>query len=314
MLSSGDKGCGMGRWGIAVVSIAVLGFSKLITKPISADQESSKFCETLAISATGEESLFRLRESLYPHFKEEARELVQCESIYQNLRTRTGLVLTPLNGPNGPRFYDSDLLEEFTQLEVLNLDGQGVVDLKLLKALSIDGNQVSDLRALNNLRDLESLSAAQNQIRDVRPLQDLSKLTALNLTENGIQSLSEFSKLTALVEVALSKNEIQDISPLAGVPALESAWLDDNKIEDVSALGGAPKLSSIDLSGNPLRYQSLSGLTNITELAVSYAGVKHPEVFKKMNWLNKLFFRQDEDRIKFLKIKGSLMNTRVAIF
>jgi internalin A len=59
-------------------------------------------------------------------------------------------------------------------------------ELKNLKALTLEGNQLSDISALSKLENLVDLSLAGNNIEDVSCLSNLKNLRYLRVSSNPI--------------------------------------------------------------------------------------------------------------------------------
>ena len=78
--------------------------------------------------------------------------------------------------------------------------------LSALTELSLDSNQIADLKPLSTLTSLTWLYLGNNQITDIRPLSTLASLTELYLNNNQIADLLPLSDLTKLDLLSLGDN------------------------------------------------------------------------------------------------------------
>lgn len=136
-------------------------------------------------------------------------------------------------------------LEKFTQLRILNLNG----------------NRISDLSPLRGLLQLEELRLKSNTVSDLSPLSDLKSLKVLVLRSNAVTSLAPLAGCAALSELDLSDNGFTDITPLSFLTQLTTLDLSYNRITDLSALYSLTSLRQLDLRGNPLTEDDISALT-----------------------------------------------------
>jgi CBS domain-containing protein len=77
-------------------------------------------------------------------------------------------------------------------------------------ALSLPGNEITDLSPLAGLTNLEKLVLRFNPISDVTPLKGLTNLEMLDLSYNKISDLSPLKGLTNLKELDLEGNPISE--------------------------------------------------------------------------------------------------------
>ena len=194
--------------------------------------------------------------------------------------------------------------DNMQELERLNADGRGIVDIKglefaqnlvdlhlgddgnyvtdlsplatltSLRNLNVGGNQIADLRPIVNLMNLTGLSLWNNQVPDISSLGSLTSLTYLNLANNRVGDLSPLTNLRNLEVLDLFANEVENIVPLAGLKNLKELILTDNRVGDLSPLTELTELRTVLLKGNPIKdLTPLSGL-NLTEL--KYDAVSDP--------------------------------------
>ncbi|KAJ3612707.1 hypothetical protein NHX12_018965, partial [Muraenolepis orangiensis] len=117
-------------------------------------------------------------------------------------------------------------------LEVLHLSHNGIsnmANLQLsrltnLKALFLQGNDISQVEGLEGLTRLRELVLDCNRIKGLgaHSLAAQSELLELHLTENRVRNLSHLEPLVALRRLFLTANKLQDISELEKLEALPS--------------------------------------------------------------------------------------------
>ncbi|XP_076014640.1 leucine-rich repeat-containing protein 9 [Genypterus blacodes] len=143
-------------------------------------------------------------------------------------------------------------------LEVLHLSYNGISDmanlqlsrLTNLKALFLQGNEISHVEGLEGLCQLRELVLDRNQIKvlweDCFTTQNV--LLELHLADNRIRELNHLQPLTELRKLVLDKNKVQDIAELEKLDAL-------------------PSLSELSVVGNPVARRSLHRPTVVLRLS-----------------------------------------------
>ena len=136
----------------------------------------------------------------------------------QALRELTQLQALALSDNPLEDLYD---ITDLTNLTTLRADRTGedslycIRDLTNLKVLSMAGNNITYIGDyFTNLKQLKTLSLDNNQIERLKGLSYLSNLTALSLRNNNISDVSEIAELKGLEDLYLSGNSIRDYSPL----------------------------------------------------------------------------------------------------
>ena len=152
---------------------------------------------------------------------------------------------------------DNEILESLTkinlkELKELYLDNNNINDIKSLEKincgklekLNLRGNKISNISALEKVKfiNLKYLHLGNNGIRDIIPLNKVvfEKLEILNLGGNKISDISalEMVNFKELKELYLLKNDISDIKSLgkANFEKLEVLNLNSNQITDINVL------------------------------------------------------------------------------
>ncbi|MEP6519556.1 leucine-rich repeat domain-containing protein [Microcoleus vaginatus] len=139
--------------------------------------------------------------------------------------------------------------------------------LSSLTRLTLNNNQIKDIKPLTSLTNLTTLSLDSNQIGDIEPLASLTNLTFLSLDSNQIGDIKPLASLTNLTFLSLGSNQISDIEPLISLTKLSWLNLDKNPIKDIKPLASLTKLNQLALDGNQIKdIKPLASLTHLTEL------------------------------------------------
>ena len=139
----------------------------------------------------------------------------------------------------------------FNKLEILNLSGNNISDINILKIakfkglkeLNLNNNKISDMKVLENIQfhKLEKLYLGNNEISDI------NKLEKVNFKE--------------LKELYLNNNNISDIKILEKLnfEKLETLSLDNNKIKDfdiINKINIKKKIISINSINNNANFSN----------------------------------------------------------
>ena len=108
-------------------------------------------------------------------------------------------------------------------ITLLNCEGKGI-------------SQISEIKGLSKLANLEHLLLQRNKIIKIEGLEDLKKLKILNLSKNEISEIQNLTNLTNLEELDLSYNKINKIENLDSLEKLKVLSLENNKIKEIQNL------------------------------------------------------------------------------
>ena len=161
------------------------------------------------------------------------------------------------------RFGDKDFRSNAVQIvaESKNVsDLSGLEEFMELQRLDLDGNRISDLSPLRSLTKLKELSLTGNAVSDLSPLSGLKQLQILNLNDNQISNIAPLAGCGAITVLNLSGNSISDLSPLSYLSELSALSVANSNIRDLSALYALPSLKSLDIRGNPLTADDILAL------------------------------------------------------
>jgi internalin A len=132
-----------------------------------------------------------------------------------------------------------------------------------LRCTNPSGEQVSDLRGIEQLVNLDSLNLAHNAISDITPLADL-QLRRLDLGYNRIERPEFHASTPTLLSLSLDHNQIKNLDWITALHNLEHLSASANTISDVSPLSTLGELRSLNLARN--RIGSITPLSTLTRL------------------------------------------------
>ena len=143
-------------------------------------------------------------------------------------------------------------------------DIKGIENLKDLKRLYLGGNYLENLDGIEVLEKLEFLYLKLNYIGEINHINELRNLKELNLDDNGIKKIKGLDNLTALEFLSLSYNEIEKIEGLDKLSNLKELSLDYNNINEIEGLDNLSNLKELYLNANEI--SEIKGLENLTNL------------------------------------------------
>ncbi|KAK7487003.1 hypothetical protein BaRGS_00021673, partial [Batillaria attramentaria] len=136
--------------------------------------------------------------------------------------------------PNkGNEYFPENLAPVLEHLEVLHLGNNGIKDMGVLQ--------------LSRLPSLKALFLQGNEITKVEGLEGLHDLRELVLDRNKIKTVSEyaFANQWNLQELHMEENRLREISPLGCLENLQRLYLGSNRIQDISELEKVDTLSNL---------------------------------------------------------------------
>jgi tetratricopeptide (TPR) repeat protein len=149
----------------------------------------------------------------------------------------------------GGESYPADATELVLRERGLSdADLQKLTAFTNLERLDISGNGITDISAIANLTALKKFYAARNAIADVSPLVALQSLEYVGLRENQIANADALFGIGSLKYLHLSENQITAVPGIG--EGLQLLYLAENQIGDTSAIKNAG-LAYYDVNGNP---------------------------------------------------------------
>uniref|UniRef100_A0A1A7XEU2 Leucine rich repeat containing 9 n=1 Tax=Iconisemion striatum TaxID=60296 RepID=A0A1A7XEU2_9TELE len=133
-----------------------------------------------------------------------------------------------------------------------------------LEVLHLSHNSISNMAnlQLSRLTNLKALFLQGNDISQVEGLEGLQQLRELVLNRNRIKTLTKnsFAAQTVLLELHLAENRIRELNHLDPLIELRKLSLDMNKLQDIAELEKLevlPSLTELSIVGNPVARNSL---------------------------------------------------------
>ena len=149
--------------------------------------------------------------------------------------------------------------------DIGNQDLEVLAQCANLRVLILDYQQISDLSPLAEL-PLEYLSLTGNEVSDLRPLAGLTELQVLDLGENPVRSADVLAGIPALREVTLEATGITSVEVFRG-SGIQSLNVRTTWVTDYTPLEGCPNLTRLITGSMPEgAAETLAGLTGLEEL------------------------------------------------
>uniref|UniRef100_A0A671WDP9 Leucine rich repeat containing 9 n=1 Tax=Sparus aurata TaxID=8175 RepID=A0A671WDP9_SPAAU len=139
-----------------------------------------------------------------------------------------------------------------------------------LEVLYLSHNGISNMAnlQLSRLTNLKALFLQGNEISHVEGLEGLQKLRELVLDRNRIKALANnsFVGQNLLLELHLAENRIRELNHLDPLTELRKLFLGKNKLQDITELDKLevlPSLTELSIVGNPVSITSVCALNTI---------------------------------------------------
>jgi hypothetical protein len=166
---------------------------------------------------------------------------------------------------------------------------KGLEELRDLKVLKLQGNEISEIANLEPLIDIKRLDLEDNKITLIKGLKLLTNLKELNLSHNNITEIKNLEQLTHLNHLDLSHNNITEIKNLEQLTHLNHLDLSHNNITEIKNLEKLSNLKLLDLEGNIIsKIQNLNTLINLEDLNLidnRYVKIEGLENLKNLKYL-----------------------------
>ena len=192
---------------------------------------------------------------------EKLESLIVQDCKIENLAFLKGI--TALNG-----------LEDLTlrRNHLSDISALSLLELKSLKTLNLDENEIKVLPNLNDLTNLINLDLSHNHISDVQNLSRLYRLKNLNLAMNKISHLPSMEALIKLETLNLEENQISDIENLLSLVRLNSLNIQSNRIQNFPELKRFSKLVTFHIQNNPIIWniENVKKIRNLPKIQTVY--------------------------------------------
>jgi Leucine-rich repeat (LRR) protein len=133
---------------------------------------------------------------------------------------------------------------------------RGLTKLVNLQELRLFKNNISEIHGIERLAGLKRLVLGCNQIKEIKNLERLVNLQRLNLLENQISEIKGLDWLGSLKELSLNHNKISEIHGLERLINLQELRLSENKIQERQGLDTLVNLKELDLTDNRIKKQT----------------------------------------------------------
>jgi len=169
--------------------------------------------------------------------------------------------------------FEGKILLPFGTEQIINLSSQNIVNLSDVKGLGnlinlnklhLSFNEITEISGLDNLVNLKSLHLQGNKIRKIEGLEQLKNLEYLYLNSNEIFKIQGIMNLSKLKSLMIYDNKITEIKKLEHLSNLEILNLRNNRISELERLKNLSNLKRLDLSNNLIT--EIKGLDNLVNL------------------------------------------------
>ncbi len=103
----------------------------------------------------------------------------------------------------------------------------------------------------SDLKKVTELELDRKQLTSVKGLEKLTQLESLHLPHNKLTNVKGLENLTQLKELPLDDNQLTSVQGLEKLSKLEGLWLPRNQLTDVKGLKKLTRLTELDLIDNP---------------------------------------------------------------
>jgi len=174
---------------------------------------------------------------------------------------------------------------------------KGFENLKNLRELDLNINNISKITKLEMLTNLVKLDLSQNEIKEIKGLETLINLEILNLEWNNIGEIKNLQNLVNLKELNLSDNkDIPKIKGLRKLKSLEILRLYNNySIDEIEGLAGLKNLRILDISKDSGMIDLKLANEALTWIAPFEEGMDVKEFTKNQENLNKKYNQHRKD-------------------
>lgn len=138
-------------------------------------------------------------------------------------------------------------------------------NLTRLFTLSLDYNQLTEVKGLEMMASLNYLALSGNPLRSMPSFRSLQNLTFLMLNQTGFTNLQDLRGLLNLNVCRLAGNELVTLETFPSVPFLNHLDIENNHLTSLEPLTRLQNLYILQISGNPL--DTLGSLEHLSSLS-----------------------------------------------
>ena len=125
------------------------------------------------------------------------------------------------------------------------------IEVAIRKSLKYIGESPTGELTQADLKKVTELELDRKQLTSVKGLEKLTQLESLHLSHNKLTDVKGLENLTQLKELPLDDNQLTDVKGLENLTQLEGLWLPRNQLTDVKGLKKLTRLTELDLIDNP---------------------------------------------------------------
>ena len=125
------------------------------------------------------------------------------------------------------------------------------IEVAIRKSLKYIGESPTGELTQADLEKVTELELDRKQLTSLKGLEKLTQLESLHLSHNKLTDVKGLENLTQLKELPLDDNQLTSVKGLANLTQLEGLWLPRNQLTDVKGLKKLTRLTELDLIDNP---------------------------------------------------------------
>ena len=125
------------------------------------------------------------------------------------------------------------------------------IEVAIRKSLKYIGESPTGELTQAELKKVTELELDRKQLTSVKGLEKLTQLESLHLSHNKLTDVKGLENLMQLKELPLDDNQLTDVKGLENLTQLEGLWLPRNQLTDVKGLEKLTRLTELDLIDNP---------------------------------------------------------------
>jgi internalin A len=136
-----------------------------------------------------------------------------------------------------------------------------------MKKLALGGTNVTDLRPLDGLMNLESLELVGTSVEDLKPLSELQSLRYLSVKYTPVNDLAPIAKLTSLRELDIAGTRVSSLAPLSGLISLEELSIMGTPVSNLTEIRTLRSLRSLNANNSKIAsIEAIAELNSLVEL------------------------------------------------
>ena len=125
------------------------------------------------------------------------------------------------------------------------------IEAEIRKSLKYIGESPAGELTQADLEKVTELELDRKQLTSVKGLEKLTQLESLHLPHNKLTDVKGLENLMQLKELPLDDNQLTSVKGLENLTQLEGLWLPRNQLTDVKGLKKLTRLTELDLIDNP---------------------------------------------------------------